>query len=220
MEHSVTFTTKDGTEYRLAYDNETGDRERMHYLLHEDGVLKLECSHHKLPDNLTEEEFKSVVVPLAFLNCLGRTLNDMAVRREAAESGDELAATMAQLIRPHVALEPDQLDYVRSILERGHSIELFVQLQQELQIEQFARQLNAEPAQPKRDGTEEDVPVEAQVSDDGGRTFRAATSEELEQLGSLLFPRKRSLPKWVAPAAFALLVVAVYIAWILTFGVN
>lgn len=143
MENSVTLTVKDGTEYRLTYDNETGDGKQMHYLLHENGVLKLECNHHALPVDLTEEEFKSSVVPIAFLNCLGRALNDLMVKQEAEESGNPLTAEMGKLIRPHLALEPDQVEYVSSIASRGHSVELFVQLSQELEVERFARQLNA-----------------------------------------------------------------------------
>lgn len=143
MEHSVTLHTKGGTEYRLTYDNETGDGTQMHYLLHEDGVLKLECSHHALPVELTEEEFKSSVVPIAFLNCLGRTLSDLRTKEEALNSGDGMLAELATLIRPHVALEPDQIEYVTTIADRGHSVELFVQLERNLQVERFARQLNA-----------------------------------------------------------------------------
>lgn len=146
MEHSVTLHTKDGTEYRLTYDNETSDGTQMHYLLHEDGVLKLECSHHALPVDLTEEEFKSSVVPIAFLNCLGRTLSDLRTKEEALNSGDGMLAELATLIRPHVALEPDQIEYVTTIADRGHSVELFVQLERELQVERFARQLNTEVA--------------------------------------------------------------------------
>lgn len=143
MEHSVTFTVKDGTEYRLTYDNETGDRKQMHYLLHENGVLRLECSHHAVPGDLTEDEFKSSVVPIAFLNCLGRTLRDMAVKQFAEESGDEFAKELATLVRPHVTLDQAQMEYVNSIATRGHSVQLFVQLNQELEVERFSRQLNA-----------------------------------------------------------------------------
>lgn len=142
MEHSVTFTVKDGTEYRLTYDNETGDGKQMHYLLHENGVLRLECSHHAVPGDLTEDEFKSSVVPLAFLNCLGRTLSDMAVKQFAEESGDEFAKELATLVRPHVTLDQAQMEYVNSIATRGHSVQLFVQLNQELEVERFARQLS------------------------------------------------------------------------------
>jgi hypothetical protein len=145
MEHSTSFTTKDGTEYKLTYDNETGDGKRMHYLLHEDGVLKLECHHHAVPGGLTEDEFKSAVVPLAFLNCLGRTLQDLMVKDMAERSGDPTAAELAKLITPHVSLEPDQVEYVHTIASRGHSVELFVQVNQELEVEKFARALSAEP---------------------------------------------------------------------------
>lgn len=144
MEHSTSFTTKDGTEYKLTYDNETGDGTRMHYLLHEDGVLKLECSHHAVPGGLTEDEFKSAIVPLSFLNCLGRTLQDLMVKEMAERSGDPMAAELAKLITPHVSLEPDQVEYVHSIATRGHSVELFVQVNQELEVEKFARQLHTE----------------------------------------------------------------------------
>ncbi len=144
MENSVTFTVKDGTEYRLTYDNETGDGTRVHYLLHENGVLKLECTHHALPEGLTEEEFKSSVVPLSFLNCLGRTLRDMSIIAEAEEGGNPFTAELAKLIKPHVPLDQHQMEYVNSIATRGHSAELFVQLMQELQVERFAQQLNAE----------------------------------------------------------------------------
>lgn len=193
MEHRTSFTTKDGTEYSLAWDNETGDGTSMHYLLWEDDVLKLECTHHKLPaPELTEDEFKSSRVPLAFLNCLARTLNDMDVKRQAEEAGGA-HATLAQLITPHVALEADQLAYVHSILERGHSIELFVQLQQELAVEDFARTLNSEPteapAQP-----DAAVQYEGQISLDGGKTFRNATPEELERLMKVLFNGGPSKP--------------------------
>lgn len=146
MEHSVTFTVEDGTEYRLTYDNETNGGEQMHYLLHENGVLKLECSHHAIPGDLTEEEFKSVIVPMSFLNCLGKNIEAKHVKAMAEASGDTRAMTLAQLIRPHVALEQDQEEYVESIAARGHSVELYVQLVQELEVERFARQLNAEPA--------------------------------------------------------------------------
>lgn len=142
MENTTTYTMEDGTEYRLTYDNETDGGQQMHYLLHENGVLKLECRHHALPVDLTEEEFRSSVVPLAFLNCLGRTMNDIMVKREAELSGDTFTKELAKLIRPHVALEPDQVEYVSLIAERGHSVELFVQLQHDLEVERFARQLN------------------------------------------------------------------------------
>jgi len=142
MEHSVTLKVKDGTEYRLTYDNETGDGKQMHYLLHEDGFLKLECMHHAAPRDLTEEEFKSSIVPLAFLNCLGRTLSDMAIKAEAEAGADEFVKELAVLIRPHVALDQAQLEYVNTIAERGHSVQLFVQLTQELEVERFARSLN------------------------------------------------------------------------------
>lgn len=142
VENSVTFTVKDGTEYRLTYDNETGDGKQMHYLLHENGVLKLECNHHALPADLTEDEFKSSIVPLSFLNCLGRTLQDMAVKAEAEASGDEFAVELATLIRPHVTLDLAQMEYVNSIATRGHSVQLFVQLNQELEVERFTRQLS------------------------------------------------------------------------------
>ncbi len=194
MEHSVEFTTKDGTEYRLTYDNETGGGEQMHYLLHEDGVLKLECSHHALPGDLTEDEFKSSVVPLAFLNCLGRTLQELQVKAEAEASDDVFAAELAKLIRPHVALEQDQVEYVTTILDRGHSVELFVQIQQELQVEQFARQL------------------------------AGADTKQGEDEDDFVRPAVRSSvwynpPKWLPPTVFAALVTLGIAVYILTFGV-
>lgn len=144
MENSITLTVTDGTEYRLTYDNETGDK--MHYLLHENGVLKLECNHHTLPGDMTEEEFTSAVVPMAFLNCLGRALYDTQLKQEAEgyKDASPMAYELAKLLKPHLPLEPDQVEYVSSIEERGHATELFGQLAREWQVERFARQLNAE----------------------------------------------------------------------------
>jgi hypothetical protein len=180
MEHSVTYTTKDGTEYRLTYDNETGDGTQMHYLLHENGVLRLECNHHALPEGWTEAEFKSSVVPLAFLNCLGRTLHDLSIKDMAERSGDPTAVELAKLIRPHVALEADQVEYVTSIMERGHSVELFVQVNQELEVERFARQL-----------TEAGVfgtTVSAPEKEDEGDFVRPAHSSRVRAFLATYFP--------------------------------
>lgn len=143
MEHSVTYKMDDGTEYQLTYDNESGDQ--MHYLLHEDGVLKLECKHHALPGEMDETQFKSVVVPGLFFTCIGKNIQAEAQRRFIREENDPVMNRMLPLISDHVQLQPHESEYLESIVERGHSVELFVQLAQEAQVERFSRQLSEEP---------------------------------------------------------------------------
>ncbi len=191
MEHSVEFTTKDGTSYRLTYDNET-NHATMHYLLHENGVLKVECSHHALPAEVTEDMFRSAIVPISFLNCVGRTLAEMEVKAQATAVGG-LEAEMAKLINPHMALEQRDLDYLLTIAERGHSVELFVQLQQEYQVEEFARQLES-----------------ANTTSDEVTAFEPR----------LITPETRtvspiSVPAWLPPVAFSVAVVLVVVAYML-----
>lgn len=145
MENTVTYTMDDGTEYRLTYDNETGNREQMHYLLHENGVLKLECQHHALPGDMTEEEFRSSLVPSAFFNCLGRNIIAQEQRQMMEASGNEHLSQLAAFVRPHVTLTPEGGAWLTTVVDRGHSVEIALQLAKEQEVERFARQLSAQP---------------------------------------------------------------------------
>jgi len=109
VEHSVTYLVEDGTEYRLTYDNETGDGTQMHYLMHENGVLKLECTHHALPQGLLDEElFKSSIVPGAFFNCLGRAMQEYEHMRELVDTGSKALVRLAGMMQPHITLTCEQ----------------------------------------------------------------------------------------------------------------
>ncbi len=217
MEHSVTYTMDDGTEYRLTYDNETGVGESMHYLLHENGVLKLECTHHRLPGDLTEDDFKSVIIPGSFFTCLGRNI-EATLQRQAIESLDEddPMRKMLPLIRDHVQLKPHESEYLTTVVERGHSVELFVKLAQEAEVERFSRELNQDPAEMDAD--------RGVISTDGGKTFRKATPEELELIADALTgklvqaePKAPAVSHWPA-IVWALFVVAGIAAYLLLVG--
>lgn len=142
MENTITYTMDDGTEYRLTYDNETGDGAQMHYLMHENGVLKLECKHHAVPGGLTEEDFRSVRVPGAFFNCLGRNLLVSAQVQLLKASGDPSLVQLAEFVRPHVALTPVEEEWLETVADRGHSVEIALQLAREAEVERFVAQLN------------------------------------------------------------------------------
>lgn len=146
MQHTVEYTVEDGTKYRVQYDNETGDGEQMHYLVWEDDVLKLEVNHHRLPDGLTEEMFKSTVVIGAFWNCFSRALQEHKQKAEMAEEGGAYAR-LANLISPHMTLRPEHLAWADTLISRGHDIELLVKVAEDAQVEQFARQLEGGPVE-------------------------------------------------------------------------
>src|SRR5687768_14546390 len=120
MEHSVTYNLEDGTEYRLTWDTDSG--EQMHYLLHEDGVLKLECFHHQVPE-WSEEDLRSASIPHGFFSCLSRHFKAKAVRQEMIETGDPRLVTLAPLVAPpHVSLSPETEAYLETMVERNHDV--------------------------------------------------------------------------------------------------
>jgi hypothetical protein len=141
MEHSVEYTLTDGTEYRLAWDTESG--EQIHYLLHEDGVLKLECWHHQVPENWAEEDAHSVAVPASLFRCLGKHFQNKTMRGEMLASPDKRIRDLAGLMaRPHVSLTETQEEYLETLITRAHDTELLVKILQDLEVEQFSKQLN------------------------------------------------------------------------------
>jgi hypothetical protein len=148
MQHTVSYATEDGTTYRFQYDNETAPPEpgrpaQMHYLVFEDGTLKLEAWHHALPSDLTEDEFRSTVVLGAFFNCLGRTMNEIEQKEQLVSSPVHAYQQLATLINPHMRIRDEHVEWVKSVMERHHDAELYVKLVQDAQVEQFARELNA-----------------------------------------------------------------------------
>ena len=149
MQHTVSYATEDGTTYRFQYDNETAPPEpgrpaQMHYLVFEDGKLKLEAWHHALPGDLTEDEFRSTTVLGAFFNCLGRTMQEIEQRDMLVRSPVHAYQQLATLINPHMSLRPEHAEWVQSVMERHHDAELYVKLVQDSQVEQFAREMEAE----------------------------------------------------------------------------
>lgn len=149
MEHTITYTVDDGTTYRFQYDNETlppepGRPAQMHYLVFEDGLLKLETWHHALPGDLTEDDFRSTVVLGAFFNCLGRTMREIEQKEQLESSPIHAYKQLATLIDPHMRIRGEQAEWVRTVMERHHDAELYVKLAQDAEVERFARQLNGE----------------------------------------------------------------------------
>lgn len=140
MENSITYTVEDGTEYRLTYDNETS-KGQMHYLLHENGVLKFECTHHALPFDLTEDEFKSVAIPSSFFRCLSKAHEETAQLAELRATGVKALVQLADMATPHIRLTAENIEWLNSVVERGHNLELLVKVMQEAQVEAFSRQL-------------------------------------------------------------------------------
>ena len=148
MQHTVSYATDDGTTYRFQYDNETqppepGRPAQMHYLVFEDGTLKLETWHHALPGDLTEDEFRSTTVLGAFFNCLGRTMQEIEQKDMLGSSEVHAYQQLATLINPHMRIRDEHVEWVRSVMDRHHDAELYVSLARDAQVEQFARELNA-----------------------------------------------------------------------------
>jgi len=144
MEHSATYLLGDGTEYRLTWDTESPNGQ-MHYLLHEDGVLKLECWHHAVPQHLTEDQMRSTLIPSSFFKCLDRHISAVNMLADAERLEGPRRELVRLMAEPHVDLTEAQEDYVRSIIERGHDTALLVEMLKEARIEAFAAQLNATP---------------------------------------------------------------------------
>lgn len=144
MEHKVSYTMQDGTNYELTWDTESGDS--MHYLIHENGTLKLECWHHAVPQGWTDEKLKSALVPGTFFNCVARHLEAKEMRSVIEGMDDGPAKQLAQMAtRPHMALSPDQEEYLASFQVRGHDVELLVKIMQDAEVEAFRERLDAEP---------------------------------------------------------------------------
>lgn len=145
MEHSVEYTLADGTEYRFTWDTEDKGGQ-MHYLIHENGTLRLECWHHAVPEGWTDEKLKSMIVPGTFFNCVARHLQsvDMAAQIEGMDDGP-LKQLAQMAVRPHMTLSPEQEAYLRTFQERGHDVELLVKIMQDAEVEAFAARLNEEP---------------------------------------------------------------------------
>lgn len=149
MEHTITYTVDDGTIYEFQYDNETPPAEpgrpaQMHYLVFEDGTLKLETWHHALPGDLTEDEFRSTVVLGAFFNCLGRTMQEVEQKEQLEASPIHAYQQLATLIEPHMRIRDEHVEWVRSVMDKHHDAELYVKLAQDAQVERFARELNGD----------------------------------------------------------------------------
>lgn len=203
MDHTITYTVDDGTTYRFQYDNETqppepGRPAQMHYLVFEDGTLKLETWHHALPEGLTEDDFRSTVVLGAFFNCLGRTMQEIDSKAELEASPIHAYKQLATLIDPHMRIRDEHVEWVRSVMERHHDAELYVKLAQDAQVEQFARELDAEGVEPK------DVPSEEDEDD----YVRPAHSKA-----------RQFLATYYPAIAWSALVVALAVAYVLAFGV-
>lgn len=143
MQHTVEYTVDDGTTYRVQYDNETGDGEQMHYLVWENDVLKLEVNHHRLPEGLTEEMFKSTVVIGSFWNCFSRALQEHKQKALMAEEGGAYAR-LANLVTPHMTLRPEHISWADTLMDRGHDVELLIKVVEDAQVERFAQQLDTE----------------------------------------------------------------------------
>lgn len=146
MEHSVKYTLTDGTEYEVKYDDQTpapfeAASPQMHYLVFENGALKLETWHHALPGGLTEEEFRSVIVIGAFFSCMQRGLNEYDRIAEMRTSDNPAMVQLAGLITPHMRLRDEHIEWAKSIIERQHDVELAVKIMQDAEVERFSRQL-------------------------------------------------------------------------------
>lgn len=184
MQHTVEYTLDDGTKYRVQYDNETGDGGQMHYLVWENDVLKLEVNHHRLPEGLTEEMFKSTVVVGAFWNCFSRALQEHRQQAEMAEAGGAYAR-LANLVTPHMTLRPEHIAWADTLLDRGHDVELLVKVLEDGQVERFAQQLD----------TEGGVDGEYVITTAGAAPTPISKPDRF--------------PSWVYPTLWAVLVVAV-----------